>query len=342
MPAVKEWIDPCGVPVTILAGNWPPRWRGYAFALGVAWTLFKERKNYEIAYFLMQGVHLVTGLPMARLLGKRIVMKFSCSSLVKQMGESFSGRLELKFLRRWATSILILNPGMVEEAKEVGLNLDRIGWMPNPVDTDEFSPCSPEERLRLRQQFGIGPDTPVAVFVGRIDTQKELPWLVGAFAKVVRECPTAVLALIGDGPLRGEIGALVSKLGLEKNVIFTGRLDSKGVLAWLQAGDVFTLISAVEGLPCSVLEAMSAGLPSVLSDIPAHTQLVDNEVHGLITELGNQNSIAEGLVRALGDPELRKAMGAAARRRMIEQYSTDRVVTHYETLFQKVLASPGV
>ena len=257
MPPVKDWVDPCGVPVRIIAGGWPPRLRGYAFALGVAWTLFKERKNYEIAYFLMQGVHLVTGLPVARLLGKRIVMKFSCSSLVKQMGASFSGRLELRFLRRWATSILILNPGMIEEAREVGLNLDRIGWMPNPVDTDEFRPCSAEERVRLRQQLGVPPDTPVAVFVGRIDTQKELPWLVGAFARVVRERPDAVLALIGDGPLRAQIGELVGKLGIENNVIFTGRLDSKGVLAWLQAGDVFTLISAVEGLPCSVLEAMS-------------------------------------------------------------------------------------
>jgi glycosyltransferase involved in cell wall biosynthesis len=339
MPPLKNWIDPCGVPVRIIGARWPARLRGYVFALGSAWTLFRERKNYEIAYFLMQGVHLVTGLPMARLLGKRIVMKFSCSSLVKQMGESFSGRLELRFLRRWAASILILNPGMVEEAREVGLDLKRIGWMPNPVDTDEFRPCSLEERVRIREQLNLAPDTPVTVFVGRIDTQKELPWLVGAFALVVRDRPDAVLALIGDGPLRAEIGQLVRKLGLENNVIFAGRLDSKGVLRWLQAGDVFTLISAVEGLPCSVLEAMSTGLPSVLSDIPAHTQLVEHEVHGLITELGNQESIALGLLRMLADPELRARLGTAARCRMIEQYSTSQVVTCYETLFQKVMAS---
>jgi glycosyltransferase involved in cell wall biosynthesis len=57
-----------------------------------------------------------------------------------------------------------------------------------------------------------------------------------------------------------------------------------GVLRWLQAGDAFVLISAIEGLPCSLIEAMSAGLPSVVSNIPAHTQLVDNEVNGMVTE----------------------------------------------------------
>jgi glycosyltransferase involved in cell wall biosynthesis len=339
MPPVKEWIDPCGVPVRIIGAAWPKRLRGYIFALGVAWTLFKERKNYEIAYFLMQGIHLVPGIPMAGMLGKRIVMKFSCSSEVRQMNDSLSGRIELRLLRYWASTILILNPGMVEEAKEVGLDLKLVDWMPNPIDTDDFRPCSPEERVEKRRELGLGPDTPVVVFVGRLHKQKELPWLVGAFAKVVQQKPDAVLALIGEGPLREEITQRVRDLGIQNNVIFTGRLDSKGVLKWLQAADVFTLISAIEGLPCCVLEAMAAGLPPVLSDIPAHTQLVENEVHGLITELGNQDSIAQGLLRLLNDPELRAKLSAAARNRMIEQYSTGEVVTRYETLFRKMLAS---
>src|SRR5439155_379505 len=163
-PPLTNWVDPCGIRVRLLAGRWPDRWRPYIFALGVAWTLFKERRHYEIAYFLMQGAQLATGLPVARMLGKRIVMKFSCSS------------------------------------------------------------------------------------------------------QVVR---------IGSGTLRAEIGRLVQDLGLEENVVFTGRLDTNGVLKWLQAGDVFTLISAIEGLPCSVLEAMSAGMVPVVSDIPAHTQIID-------------------------------------------------------------------
>ena len=339
MPALTDWVDPCGVPVRMWGGRWRDPWRGYIYALGVAWTLFKERNNYDVAYFLMQGLQLATGLPLARLLRKPIVMKFSCSSLVKEMRSSWTGRLELMFLRWWADRILILNPGMVEEAKEVGIDLKRLGWMPNPVDTDHFQPCSPTERLALRKELNLGPDTPVVVFVGRLDHQKKLPWLIGAFRRVVDERPQAKLALVGDGPLRQDIIQLVKDTHLEDNVIFTGRLPATGVLQWLQAGDMFTLVSELEGLPCAMIEAMSAGLPTVVSNIPAHSQLVDHEVHGLLTDLGNEASIAQGYIRLIDDPVLRARMGEFARSRMLEQYSTPIVVTCYEDLFQECTAT---
>jgi glycosyltransferase involved in cell wall biosynthesis len=332
MPALSEWVDPCGLRVRIHGTAKSTRWRDVVYALGVAWTLFRERNDYEVVYFLMSGLHLATGLPVARLLGKPIVMKFSCSSFVLILRESFLGRIELNFLRRWATRILVLNPGMVEEALEVGFDRARIGWMPNPVDTDLFSPCTPEERVRIREDLKIGQDTPLAVFVGRLDPQKELPWLIGAFAKVVKELPDARLALVGDGSLRNEIQQLVASLDLDRNVIFTGRLPMGGVLKWLQAGDLFTLISAIEGLPCSLIEAMSAGLPSVVSNIPAHTQLIDNEVEGMVTVLGDKESIAAGLVRVLSDREAGRRMGAHARSRILQQFSTPKVVDCYETL----------
>jgi len=337
MPPVTEWVDPYGLRVRILAGRWPERWRGTAFALAVAWNLFKERRNYQIAYFLMHGLHVVTGVPVAALLGKPIVMKYSCSSLVAQMNHSWAGRAQLRFLRRWASRILILNPGMVEEAKAAGLDLARVSWMPNPVDTGKFRPPSLEERIRLRQELNLPPDSPVALFVGRLDPQKELPWLLAAFARVAAERPRAILALVGEGSLRVQLTQLVERLDLKRNVIMTGRLDADGVLKWLQASDIFTLVSAVEGLPLVVIEAMSTALPTLLSDIPAHTQLVDHEVHGLLTETGNLEAIARGLVRLIDDPALRARLGAAARQRMLEQYATSKVVDCYEALFESLL-----
>jgi glycosyltransferase involved in cell wall biosynthesis len=118
-----------------------------------------------------------------------------------------------------------------------------------------------------------------------------------------------------------------------------GRLDSGGVLKWLHASDVFTMVSAVEGLPCSLIEAMSAGLPALVSEIPAHTQLIETEIHGLVTPMGNLEEIARGLIRLLDDAELRARMGAAARRRIVDHYATNHVVTCYETLFREVLDS---
>ncbi len=334
MPAVSEWVDPVGLRVRLYGRSQSrPYWRDVVYALGVAWTLFKERADYDVAYFLMQGLHLATGLPVARLLGKPIVMKFSCSGLVVGMRDSWIGRLELVFLRRWATKILILNPGMVDEALEVGFEQERVGWMPNPVDTDYFQPCSGEERVQHRQELGIGAETPLVAFVGRLDHQKKLPWVLGAFARVVKERPMAKLALIGDGPLRAEVEERIKALNLSQNVIVAGRVPTPSVLKWLQAADTCMLVSEVEGLPCALIEAMSAGVPPVVSDIPAHTQLIDDGVHGLITRLGDEESIAQALIQVLDDPALRNRLSLAARRRMVEFFSTQEVVNRYETLF---------
>ncbi len=341
MPALREWMDPCGLRVRLYGGSGTPRWRDRVYALGVAWTLFKERREYDVVYFLMQGLHLATGLPVARLLGKPIVMKFSGSSLIARMGDSWIGRLELAFLRRWAFRILILNPGMAEEALAAGFDKAQIGWMPNPVDTDYFRPCSPEERARCRSELEIAEDAPVVAFVGRLDEVKRLPCLLGAFARVVSQRPRAILSLIGEGPLRAELGERVAQLNLQRNVVFTGRVPTGDVLKWLHAADVFALVSEVEGLPCSLIEAMSTGVAPIVSKIPAHTQLIDDDVDGLLTELGNEEAIAGALVRLLDDPALRSRLGTAARRRMVEQFSTRQVVDRYETLFAECMAGKG-
>lgn len=336
MPPLQSWTDPYGVPVRLLAGNVSARFRPYIYALQVAWLLWKDRRHYDIAYFLMQGSQLVTGLPVARLAAKPIVMKFSCSSLVAVMTESLAGRLSLNFLRRWADRILILNPEMRQECAEVQFDPDKVSWMPNPVNVEEFRPCPPAELPELRRSLGLPVDEAVILFVGRLDHQKKIPWILNAFALVHRERPGAILALVGDGPLREEMQNKAKELGILSHVRFVGRQPIAGVLKWMQACDMSTLISEVEGLPCVLIEAMAAGLPPVVSDISAHTQLIEHEVHGLLTELGSASSVAQAMIRLIDDPALRATLGANARQRMIREFSTSHVADCYETLFAEV------
>lgn len=339
MPAVRDWVDPEGVPVRIYAGRWKGWMRDFVFGWRVAGMLLWERRDYQLVYFLMQGFHLAVGLPAARLAQKPILMKVGGSGVIPLMTRSAAGRLELRWLRQWANRIMILNEGMREEALQEGFPPEQIYWMPNPVDTDEFAPCEPGARLEGRARFGIPSSAPVALYCGRLAPEKALPSLIEAFALVVRRIPEAVLVLVGDGPLRTSLAEQAARLQLPENhVRFAGRVAPEDVSSWLQIADVFTLVSPSEGFPCALAEAMSAGLASVVSDIPGNRQLIESGQHGLLVPVGDSEAIAAAIVRIFEDGPMRVRMGEESRNRVLENYSTAKIADRYEALFLEALA----
>jgi glycosyltransferase involved in cell wall biosynthesis len=181
------------------------------------------------------------------------------------------------------------------------------------------------------------------IFVGRLAPEKELPSLIGAFSRALEVHPQAELVLVGDGPCRQELLNLTRQLGIAANVRFTGRIPANDVCTWLQASDIFVLVSNAEGFPCSLAEAMSVGLPSVVSDIPGNRQLIDAQIHGLLAPVKDQETLSVALRQLIGDPLLRARMGREARQRIVENYSTGQVTRRYEEMFSSILAEkvPG-
>jgi glycosyltransferase involved in cell wall biosynthesis len=232
---------------------------------------------------------------------------------------------------------MILNEGMVAEALAAGLAREQLLWMPNPTEVDNFRPAEPEERRRFREHQALRGVT--VIFVGRLAPEKELASLLGGFARAVAVHPDAELVLVGDGPCREELLQRTRQLGIEASVRFTGRIPVDDVRAWLQASDIFVLVSNAEGFPCSLAEAMSVGLPSVVSDIPGNRQLIDSQVHGLLAAVKDEESLGLCLNQLIGEPLLRARMGREARSRIVENYSTDRVARRYEQMFLQVLSS---
>jgi glycosyltransferase involved in cell wall biosynthesis len=337
MPPLRKWTDPAGVPVRIYAARWNGVMKDMVYAISVAWLLIRERRNYQAVYFLMQGLHLAVGLPVARLLGKTILMKVGGSGVLPAMALSPTGRLEIRWLRKWADCVMILNEGMRTEALAARLPADKLLWMPNPVDTEHFSPVPDELRRQLRAQHGLPEDASVIIYTGRLAPEKSLHVLVEAFAAVRHQRPQAYLVLVGDGPMRTALTEQTQRLGCQDNTRFVGTVAPSEIPRWLQMADMFALVSPSEGFPCALVEAMSAGLASVVSDIPAIRQLVQSEQHGLLAPAGDAAAVSAALIRLLDDQELRTRMGAEARRSVKEQYATERVLERYETLLSETI-----
>jgi glycosyltransferase involved in cell wall biosynthesis len=335
MPAARDWVDPQGVPVRIYAGHQAGVYNNVSYALHVAGMLLRERSNYQFVYFLMQGLHWAVGLPLAWLLKKPVVVKIAGSGEVGRMHKSPIGRMELRWINRWARRILILNEGMRQEAIDYGLSPQRLFLMPNPVDTNEFSPATTDQNRQLRERFHIPQTAPVVMYSGRLAAEKSLPTLLEAFALVLRTVPDTVLVLVGDGPVRSALSELASKLGLnQQNIRFTGRVEPQDVPSWLKIATVFTLVSPSEGFPCALEEAMSTGVASVVTDIPGNRQLVQDGLEGILVPVGDTQKIAEAISLLIQNNGLRQDLGRKAREQIVENYSTQRVVELYESVFQ--------
>ncbi len=342
MPEVSHWVDDCGVPVRILGGHVPARIRGHIFALGVAWLILTEFRNFDLVYFLMPGLQVACGTLASVLAGKPLTMKFSGSNEIRRLKDSLVGRTQLRWLDRWAGAIMILNPGMKEEAAECGLRPSKLLWMPNPVDPDEFRPLNAPARAQLRAKLDIADDTELILFVGRLAPEKELGSLIGGFAQIAKIRPRAKLVLAGDGPLREELQRLAESLLPENRIRFAGAVPPQSVHEWMQIADVFALVSSLEGLPVSLIEAMVSGVPAIVSDIPANRQLVDDGIEGLVVPLRSEDLIASGLNSILSDEDRRTRMGAAGRARIVASFSTKEVIERYETLFTRLLGKGAV
>jgi glycosyltransferase involved in cell wall biosynthesis len=130
-----------------------------------------------------------------------------------------------------------------------------------------------------------------------------------------------------------------TQLHLKDNKVrFVGQVNPAEVCDWLKVADVFTLVSFSEGFPCALAEAMSTGLPCVVSDIPANRQLIDDGEHGFLTPVGDLTAISTAIVQLLKNVTLRLRMGEAARQRIEDNYSSDKISDRYETLFRQMLS----
>lgn len=133
----------------------------------------------------------------------------------------------------------------------------------NAIDINRFA-FNPENRKKIRQQYGIGDDTLLVGMCGRFDTQKNQEYGLRAIAELITTANNVKLILVGDGWLRDKLTSLVKELDISDYVIFAGQVDN--IEEYYSAMDVYIMPSLFEGFPVAAIEAQCNGLKCILSD----------------------------------------------------------------------------
>jgi glycosyltransferase involved in cell wall biosynthesis len=212
----------------------------------------------------------------------------------------------------------------------------RVDVLYNGVDVDAFAGAGGPagSRLDARQKLGVGPDDFVILQVARLDYLKDHATALRTVARVVREVPHARLVLVGDGPERPAIQALVSELNLGGAARFLG--VRKDVDRLLHGAELFLLTSVSEGVPLTVIEAMAAGLPVVATDVGGLREVVADGATGMLAPAKDDAVLARHVLRLAGDGGLRRAMGTAGRARAKELFDEPRMAAEYAHLYREL------
>jgi glycosyltransferase involved in cell wall biosynthesis len=211
------------------------------------------------------------------------------------------------------------------EALAHGLEPEKARVILNAVDTAYFTPGPRADEGPLR-----------IVSVGRLVWEKGWEYLVAALALAVEQGTDAVLTIAGDGPERARIGVTADALGVSDRVELVGVRPAVAVRALLRDADVFALASVSEGLPTAMLEAMSCELPVVVTDCGGIAEAVDDDVEGLVVPARSPRGVASALIELAGDPDRRREMGRAGRRRVEGEFTLDRQIDAFADLYREL------
>lgn len=217
------------------------------------------------------------------------------------------------------------------EAVKYGLDPTK-AWVIRPaVDPDFFQP---REKSLDKYEFHV-------VTVGSVGWVKGHEYALVAIRHLVNQSVPVRFDIVGDGPERQRSLYTIHDLELQNHVRLLGRLSPEQVRDRLQQADVFLLSSLSEGISNAALEAMACGLPVVTTDCGGMREAVTDGVEGFVVPVRDPEAMAKALMRLWKDPELRREMGKAARKRVLKEFSLNQQISAFLSLFRSVLDKHG-
>jgi sugar transferase (PEP-CTERM/EpsH1 system associated) len=250
-------------------------------------------------------------------------------SVVENVGRRYQ-------MQRWLSRMTSHVVGVSQHVHDVmisdiGVAPSRVKLIANGVNTDRFAPNA-DRRRSARSSIGLA-DGDIAIgIVARLVPVKNHSLLLRAAAPLLKDGSLSIkVVVVGDGPERGALEALSAELGIGERVIFLGeRRDTEKLL---NAMDIYVLSSISEGMNLTLLEAMSAALPVVATDVGGNGELVENGVTGRLVGLGDVDAMTKLLREFATSADKRRAMGSAGRESIIRRFDERVMIAHYLKLY---------
>jgi glycosyltransferase involved in cell wall biosynthesis len=314
--------------------------------------LVLRRRRYDVVVVSGLKVIPLVAVPLARLLGKRCVVRAEAPTDYREpMSEASlhalgpAGRTAGRWLsaaqRRTlsaADAIVALSPEMERDLRASGLH--RVRLVPNGIDLTRFRPAEEGEKDRLRRELGLPTGGPLVAFTGRLARAKGVLVLASAWGRATRP-PGARLLFLGSAGLSADAcGSELARLATaDPDILLVGEVSD--VAAHLRACDVFAFASFYEGFGLALVEAMACGLPVVTTPVGVAPEVVRDGWNGKLVAPGDEDGLRRALEWLLTRPGEWPRMGERARAAVAERFGGDREAAAWLVLLGGLRGGPG-
>jgi glycosyltransferase involved in cell wall biosynthesis len=300
----------------------------------------KRRFDLIVAHDWLSAI---AGMTCKKSLNKPLILHFHST----EHGRTGDGSETIKSLERLAgkaaDAIITVSYAMRDELISLGYEERKIRVVWNGVDHEKYNPAKfSHEKIRaFREKIGVG-DSPLMLFIGRLSWVKSADTLVHAMPAILKEVPNAKLVIIGKGEQEEMIKHLVDHLGIKDNVILNFEyIDEKSRLLYYAASDLVAIPSKYEPFGIVCTEAMSMGKPVIVGATGTsglREQVINSgpDRCGAHVNPHDPYDIAKFAIEFLKDKNLRKELGKNARKRVLENFTLDKVADETAGVYKQV------
>jgi glycosyltransferase involved in cell wall biosynthesis len=243
----------------------------------------------------------------------------------------------LKWSLRRADALIAISSFVAQTLVDSGHRPERIHVVLNAIDVERWKPETGGDEIR--REFGIDAEAPVVLTVCRLFEAKGPRQLIEVLPAVRAQHPDVRLFIVGgemQTGFRRELEDLARDLGLDANVIFTGRRAD--IPQFMAAADIYAMPSQWEPFGLVYAEAMAMRLPVVALDNGGTPEVVAHGRTGLLSRMGDQQALTANLSALIADPERRRCMGERGRALVLERFGLERMARDVEHVYEAMTA----
>ncbi len=233
---------------------------------------------------------------------------------------------------RLFSKIIVVSKTLKSEIIKTGVSERKIQVISNGINLSKFD--SANNPKTLKDNLAIPLHYKVIGIVGRLDREKGHIYFLRAAKFILSEYSDVYFLIIGDGPLRHDLEALVNKMNIKNNVIFTGYQENP--MDFLSLLDIFVISSKNEGLPLALLEAMAMKKAVVAFGVGAIPDILKNDLSGIIVKPGDWHELATNILNLIKNDKKRSIFGEVCRKIVEEEYTDSRMVTSLEKIYENL------